>query len=557
METRVLDGATLRRLLVGGAVGIRSQIKTINELNVFPVPDGDTGTNMTRTFESGIARLAENKAEDLGAVAENFAQGSLLGARGNSGVILSQFFAGVGKALVNKKTATPRELAEAYLAGVQRSYAAVAKPVEGTMLTVFRESVQYTLDNLSEKSTFEDFFSLTLEETKRSLARTKDMLPALTEADVVDSGGAGYLCIVEGMYESLTGKMYADKASDNKDTEVYTSPDYSLFTTDSTLEWGYCTEVLVRLQRAKGDPESFDCDSAAKALSNKGCNSIVIIRDGDILKLHAHTKTPSDILTFCQNYGEFLETKIENMSLQHSERTKRQEAAVKEEKKKPHKPYGIVTVAKGEGFTALFSSLGADIVIDGGQTQNPSTKDFLSAFEELSCDNIIVLPNNSNILLTAKQASELWEGVPVTIIPTKTLPEGYSALSVFNASVTDIDEQISDITSAVEAVISGEVTLAVRDTVVNSIEVKENDAIGILSGELVTAKPTEKEALISLIENIDDIDEREILTLFVGKDVSENDRADVTEAIEEAFPELTVEVFIGGQEIYSYVVAVE
>ena len=281
-----LDGMTFRRLLCGGANGIRSNVDVINELNVFPVPDGDTGTNMSRTIESGIAKISHEDDVSLSEVASEFAQGSLFGARGNSGVILSQFFAGMCEALADKKTATAKELADAYIRGVERSYAAVAKPVEGTILTVFRESAEYAKSHLSDDSTLQDFLALTIEEAERSLDRTKEILPILTEADVVDSGGAGYLCIAKGMYESLQSD---DEISveltvvDNRVNEV----NYDLFTTDTVLEYGYCTECLVRLQRAKINPADFDEKAFAAELESLGCDSIVALKDGDVLKPYA------------------------------------------------------------------------------------------------------------------------------------------------------------------------------------------------------------------------------------------------------------------------------
>ena len=547
-----LDGMTFRRLLCGGANGIRSNVDVINELNVFPVPDGDTGTNMSRTIESGIAKISHEDDVSLSEVASEFAQGSLFGARGNSGVILSQFFAGMCEALADKKTATAKELADAYIRGVERSYAAVAKPVEGTILTVFRESAEYAKSHLADDSTLQDFLALTIEEAERSLDRTKEILPILTEADVVDSGGAGYLCIAKGMYESLQSD---DEISveltvvDNRVNEV----NYDLFTTDTVLEYGYCTECLVRLQRAKINPADFDEKAFAAELESLGCDSIVALKDGDVLKVHAHTKTPSDILILCQRYGEFLNVKIENMSLQHSEKV----AAEAPKKKKPHKTYGVVTVATGAGMTSLFESLGADVVINGGQTGNPSAEQFLEAFESLDADHILVLPNNGNILLTAMQAAELWGGDNVSVVPTKTIPQGHAALSVFNPAVTDVEEQVSDMIEAKDAVVSGELTVAIRDTVISGVDVKAGQHIGILDGELVSSCEDVVDALCEMIEKIDDLDMRELITLFIGAGVTDEQRAHVTEALEERFDEMSVEVYLGDQEVYDYLIAVE
>ena len=555
METRILDGSAFRRLIVGGAHEMRLNIQAINDLNVFPVPDGDTGTNMSRTIESGISKMSDDEGATLGEVASTFARGSLLGARGNSGVILSQFFAGMCDKLSGKAEVTVSELADAYISGVERSYAAVATPVEGTILTVFRESAEYAKQNINENSTLEDFFALNIEQAERSLAKTKEILPALIEADVVDSGGAGYVCITKGMYCALEGREIESLEAlpvAEKSAEI----DYDLFTADSELEWGYCTEALVRLQNAKIAPTDFDDKAFAMELEALGCNSIVALKDGDILKVHAHTKTPSDILTLCQKYGEFLNVKIENMSLQHSERVARSEA-VEPKKKKPHKQYGVVTVATGEGMTALFESLGADVVINGGQTGNPSAEQFIDAFESLDVDSIIVLPNNSNILLTATQAAQLFDAERVSVIATKTLSQGYAALAVFNPAIDDLDMQLDSLNDAKDAVVSGELTVAIRDTVIGGVDVHEGEYIGILDGELVTSNENAIEAMLNMVSKIEDIDDREILTLFVGVGVSEDERAEMLDALEERFDELTVEVYIGGQEIYSYLIAVE
>ena len=549
MEIRELDGNAFRRILQGGAEGIYANVQAINDLNVFPVPDGDTGTNMSQTIESGVAKIPTADNIRLCDVAHDFAKGSLFGARGNSGVILSQFFAGMCDSLSEKERAGAKDLANAYMAGVKRAYSAVANPVEGTILTVFRESTEYALSHLDENSTPEQFLRLNIEEAERSLKRTKEILPVLTEADVVDSGGAGYLCILKGMYESMHGNAGAGVRILSEQRKE--SVNYDLFGADSQLTWGYCTEALVRLQNAKIDPDSFDESGFAEALETLGCDSIVALRDGDVLKVHAHTKTPSDILTLCQQYGEFLNVKIENMNLQHSERE------VAQKKKAPHKTYGAVTVATGDGLKALFESLGADVVIDGGQTGNPSAEQFLSAFEGLNVDHILVFPNNGNILLTATQAASLWEKGNVTVIPTKTLPQGYAALSVFNPSVSSLEDQIADLQAAKDAVVSGEITAAVRDSVIGGLAVKTGEYIGILDGELVSHAADPIGAICAMIEKIDDLDMRELITLFVGETVDDESRVRMTEALEERFDNLEVQVYISGQKIYDYLIAVE
>ena len=550
METIRLTGEDIRKLLIGGVQGLRSNMEEINDLNVFPVPDGDTGVNMTKTLEGGLARL---ETEDtVGGHLGKFSRGCVLGARGNSGVILSQYVAGVASALADCESVSVTEFAKALEAGVARAYHAVANPVEGTILTVFRESSEHTAKSVTEDTTPEQMFEILIGQARETLAKTKEMLPVLAQADVVDSGGAGYLAMLVGMYDVLTGKEIEVVGYDQTEPAAKPAVNYDLFTTDSPLEWGYCTEVLVRLQRAKGNPENFDLEAFRAALEEKNCNSIVALRDGDVLKVHAHTMVPADVLLLCQQFGEYLEVKIENMSLQHSERT-----VAAEKKKSIHKPFGVITVASGEGMHALFSELGADIIIDGGQTSNPSAQDFVNAIEQLDADHVIVLPNNGNILLTALQAASLCEGVDVRVVPTKSFPQGYAALAVFNGAIEDADEQVSDMTDAKDAVVSGEITYAIRDTVIGDVAVKKDESIGILDGELVCSCADEYEAMIAMIGTIEDIEDREILTLFVGDGVSEEQRVAMTEAIEEAYEDLSVEVFVGGQKVYRYLIAVE
>ena len=550
METIRLDGAAIRTLLMGGAQGLREHMEEINDLNVFPVPDGDTGINMTKTLEGGLARLSDE--DTLGGHLANFSRGCVLGARGNSGVILSQYIAGVAAAVAECDSMDASEFAKALEAGVARAYHAVANPVEGTILTVFRESSEYTAKNVTEDTTFEQLFEILIEQAKHTLAKTKEMLPVLAQADVVDSGGAGYLAMLVGMYDALSGKEILMGSYGEQAPVAKPAINYDLFTTDSPLEWGYCTEVLVRLQRAKGDPEAFDPEGFRASLEAKNCNSIVALRDGDVLKVHAHTMVPADVLLLCQQYGEYLEVKIENMSLQHSERT-----VAEQKKKKIHKPFGVIAVASGEGMHALFAELGADIIIDGGQTSNPSAEDFVDAIGQLNVDHVIILPNNGNILLTAQQAADLCEDLDVRVVPTKSFPQGYTALAVFNGAIEDADEQVSDMTDAKDAVVSGEITYAIRDTVIGDVAVKKDESIGILDGELVCSCADETEAMLAMIGAIEDIEDREILTLFVGEGVSEDERVAMTEAIEEAYEDLSVDVFIGGQKVYRYLIAVE
>ena len=554
MNTMILDGKTLKKMLIGAAASIKNNSDHINELNVFPVPDGDTGTNMTKTVEGGIAELSrlEGETPTVSDVTYKFARGSLLGARGNSGVILSQIFAGIEEELVKHEAVSATEFVTAYRNGIKKAYNAVMNPSEGTILTVFREATEYAASRTNEHSCIEDFLSMHIDEAKRSLARTKEILPVLKEADVVDSGGAGYLCIATGMYAALTGE---ESFEDYKflEAETVSEPvNFDAFTRDSVLEYGYCTEFFLRLQSSKVDPDNFDVKIITDYLESIGGDSIVSYKTEDIVKVHVHTENPGLVLNEVRKWGEMLSVKIENMSLQHNEGELDGASGVK-----AHTEYATIAVASGEGISELFKSLGADIIISGGQTNNPSAEEFINAFREANADNIIVLPNNKNILLTAQQAANMWEESKVYIIPTKNLMQGYSALSVLLPGTDEIDAVIDASVEAANSVIGAEITYAVRDAVIGGVSVKKDEYMSISAGEIKATAKTPEEAVIKTLSAVEDIDEYEIITLFVGNGVTEDVRADLTEKIEEIYPDHEVVVYDGGQEVYSYLIAIE
>ena len=545
MSTYKIGGKCFAKMLLGGAATLSNHINELNSLNVFPVADGDTGTNMFSTIEGGLAAVSEENTDSIGELSRKFSRAVLLSARGNSGVILSQIFAGINEGLCSYELVGVKELSEAYKKGIKTSYASVQNPTEGTILTVFRESTEYAIANTNENSSLEDFFKLQAEEAHRSLERTPDLLPALAESGVVDSGGAGYLYIAEGMYGALIGKVEGEI---QLHTEKSHAPlDIDRFTRDSLLEFGYCTEFLLRLTTAKVDPDSFDIKVILEDLNKLGGESVVAYKQDDIVKVHVHTFTPGLILTEMQKYGEFLTLKIENMSLGHSESVK--------QKKKEKKKYSIVSVACGEGLSALFSDMGADYIIHGGQTANPSIEEFIRAFELCEAENIMVLPNNKNILLAAEQAAKIYEDAKIHVIPTKNFMQGYSALSVINPS-ENIESNVANAISAVEAVIDGEITRAVRDVTIEGIEVTEGDFMVISGGKILTTAKTAEDAVMDMIA-MSDVDLCEIITLFVGKDVDAERRVALTDRIEEEYPDLELTIYEGGQEVYDYLVAIE
>lgn len=543
MGRYTINGKIYAKMLTGGAAVLSAHISELNSLNVFPVADGDTGTNMFSTIEGGLVAIGGEASDSIGEVSKQFSRAALLSARGNSGVILSQIFAGINDQLQNFDKVTAVELVAAYNNGIKSSYASVQNPTEGTILTVFRESTEYAAANVDESSSVEDFFRLLVKEARKSLARTPELLPALAEAEVVDSGGAGYLFFAEGMYGALTGDVKPDiKLPEEHKTVI----DIDKFTRDSVLEFGYCTEFLLRLMSAKVDPDSFNIETVKADLIRLGGESIVAYKTDDVVKVHVHTFTPGIILAELQKYGEFLTVKIENMSLGHSE-------SVKPKKKK--KKYSVVSVACGEGLSALFADMGADYIISGGQTANPSIEEFIKAFDSAEAENIIVLPNNKNILLAAEQAAKAYEGANIHVIPTKNFMQGYSALSVINPGMS-IDMIVSGAVSAAESVIDGEITRAVRDVKIEGREIHEGDFMAISGGKIVATAATAEEAALDMLREAD-VDFCEIITLFVGKGVDADRRVSLTEMIKEEYPDLELTVYEGGQEVYDYLLAVE
>ena len=554
MNTKMIDGKRYVQMLMGGAQMLAIHIKELNDLNVFPVADGDTGTNMLSTLEGGLSEIKNSDIDSIGEISKKFSRGILLSARGNSGVILSQIFSGINEVLEGYDSVSVMTIAEAYLHGIKKSYAAVQNPTEGTILTVFRESTEYAVNNMNEDSTLEDFYLLHIERAKRSLENTKNILPALAEADVVDSGAAGYLYIAEGMQQVLEGKEISYEIAEHKSAA---NVDIDSFTRDSVLEYGYCTEFLLRLTTSKTDPDNFDVATVVSLLKEMNGDSIVAYKQDDIVKVHVHTFNPGEILARVQAFGEFLTVKIENMNLGHTEKEEKQDN--KEESNKPKAPkkdFAVIAVAQGDGMSALFTQMGADKIVSGGQSANPSIEDFIDAFNECDANNIIVLPNNKNIILAANQASQIYTDAKVYVINTKNIAQGYSALSVITPGIKDMDALVASVENAARGVIDGEITCAVRSTVVDGKAISEGDYIAISEGSIIAVTKTPEDAVMEMLEN-SDIDLCEIITLFVGKNVSAEKRTELTDMLHEAYDEYEITVYEGGQDVYDYLIAVE
>ena len=543
-----IDGVAYSNMLKRAAINLKNHAGEINDLNVFPIPDGDTGDNMLLTLMGGVDALKE-ESTSLAEVSRNVANGMLFSARGNSGVILSQFFDGIAAGLSESDVADSHQLGKAFRVGVKHAYNAVMKPTEGTILTVAHDATEFACTNKNKDA--EEFFGSFIEEGKRSLDRTPDLLPMLKKAGVVDSGAAGLICIVEGMFSALDGDKNYDYTqldsmpSSNGAAEI----DLDAFNEDSVLEFGYCTELLVRLQNAKTDIENFDISLITDFLQTVG-DSIAAFKTGSIVKIHVHTKTPDKVLAFCQQFGEFLKLKIENMTLQHNSTMQDEET-----EKMERKAYGVVAVACGEGIQNTFRAIGTDVIVEGGQSMNPSSEDFLKAFDKVNADTIFVFPNNSNVILAAKQAAQLYSKADVRIINSKTIGDGYAALTMTDGELTDPDEVEALFNMGMENVITAEVSQCVRDADMQDVQVHKGDYIGFVGKNILSAMPDRKSATMAMCDKID-WKLHDICILINGVDSTLEETAEIKNYIESKHG---IEVYCveGKQEIYSYILIAE
>lgn len=560
MTLQTLNGQQFKELVSNGAKYLRLNYQEVDSLNVFPVPDGDTGTNMCRTIENGVNSISSIEDEALSSITKPLSSGMLLGARGNSGVILSQIFRGICKGLQNKNEVTVKELAEAYKLGVKQAYGAVVTPVEGTILTVFREATEYACKKITEESTVNDFYRYHLEQASKTLAKTIDLLPVLKEAGVIDSGGAGYVYIAEGMVKYLDGEEIAVELAKSGSSENNAAPieiDFDAFGQDDILQYGYCTEFILRLQSSKVDIANFDVQTIIDILNGddiKG-DSIVATNYDSILKVHVHTMDPGLVLSRMRKFGEFLTVKIENMSLQHNEIIGEEEAAAK--RKVEHKKFAIVAVAQGAGIKQQFEEFGVDYVVGGGQTMNPSTEDFITAFKALDAENIIVFPNNKNIVMAAKQAAKLYKGAHVEVVMSTSIPQCVSALTMLDYSSDDLTIILGNFNQAIRNVSSGEITNAIRNTKVNGVLIHKGDYIGILDGKLLTASRNKLTCFVNLVKKVKDIKEKQVLTIICGKNVNEEEKQKLLDTIQVKFPYLEAGILDGGQDVYDFLFAIE
>lgn len=542
---QVIDGVVLNYTFTVGYRNLIKNINVINDLNVFPVPDGDTGTNMVHTFGGGLGSIKAQK--NVGDYMKALANAVLLNARGNSGVILSQFFYGLYKGFENLETIVFSDFAKAFSCAKEEAYKSVIKPTEGTMLTIIREAEEFLINNANNYEDFNSGFSALIECMKDTLARTPEMLPVLKEAGVVDSGAAGLICIFEGM-RSYFGGVSLEEIEDIEIKANQNSDINSNFGPDSTMEYGYCTEFILQLMNYKTDISNFSKDEFVGVLGTLG-DSIVAVVNESIVKIHIHTFAPEKVLAFARNYGEFMTMKIENMSLQHSQ------TEIKTPKE--HVKYAVVAVASGEGIIDYFYNIGCTSVINGGQTNNPSVEEFINAFEELNADHIIVLPNNSNIILTAEQAASIYNKTDVRVIPTKSIVEGYSALSMFDLWADSIDALIDDMTSGLSTVVSVYVTKAIRDSGLNGVDIKKDHFIAIKNKEIEFCNKSRLESAKEIVNKVMCDENKDIIIVFYGQNVDSDEVDSLREYLENEYPLTDIGFVDGKQDVYDYIISLE
>ncbi|WP_026399874.1 DAK2 domain-containing protein [Acholeplasma equifetale] len=559
MSNKKISGDLFKKMVTNGAIHLKNNHKEVDHLNVFPVPDGDTGTNMQMTMMAGIKEVKTVNSDSIVDISKILSRGLLMGARGNSGVILSQFFRGVYAEIskINNGSVNIKEFIQALVGGYQMAYRAVMDPVEGTILTVVRESAERVLKEQKNLNTIEDVLKVYLEQAKETLIKTPELLPVLKEAGVVDSGGAGFVKIIEGMLMALEGHILNEVEQIQQEQQQHNEYVGAHNLGEIEIKYGYCTEFIVQLY----DWKSFDINSVREPLEQMG-DSLVVVTDDDLLKVHVHTDQPGVALTLAQKFGELKTIKVENMRSQHSNITGQEHhhhshektTETKEAKKEPSK-YGMIAVAQGKGIKTALKELGVDVVIDGGQTMNPPTEDFVKAIQSIHAENIIILPNNSNVILTAEQAAKITEGVNIAVLKTKTPAQGYSALIQFDPTL-ELDENIETMQEVIENMKSGEITYAVRDTEMNGIQVKTGDFIGISKSKLLVSTPNRLEAIKELLTQLIDEDS-EIVTIFYGLDVSTEEIEEVEAFVSTLNGDCEVEAIPGEQDIYSYILSVE
>lgn len=557
MAINTIDAAMLKKCFLAGAANLEAKKEIINELNVFPVPDGDTGTNMTMTILSAAKEVSNIASPNFENLSKAISGGSLRGARGNSGVILSQLFRGFTKEIKSVTVIDAPVLARAFQKATETAYKAVMKPKEGTILTVAKGLSDKMNELACENGDLEEILGQVLEHGRYVLSQTPEMLPVLKEAGVVDSGGQGLIEVLSGIYDCLLGKEIDLTAALGTTTTAKVEAD----TTQADIKYGYCTEFIINIEKKfdNGDELNF------KAYLESIGDSIVVVADDEIVKVHVHTNDPGLAIQKALTYGSLSKMKIDNMREEHKEKLIKEAQKAEAEKKaaeetakkpaEPKKKYGFISVSAGAGLSEIFEGLGVDVVIEGGQTMNPSTEDMLNAIDKVNAENVFILPNNSNIILAANQAQSIVTDKNVYVVPSKTIPQGITALINFDESA-DAEANFDNMSSEMKNVKTGQVTYAVRDTSMDGKEIKQNDIMGIGDKTILSVGKDIEETTIDMLSQLID-DDSELISVYYGEDVSSEQVDSLTAKLEETYPDLDLEVHSGGQPIYYYIVSVE
>lgn len=545
-----------QEMVQAAATRLGKQAEYVNSLNVFPVPDGDTGTNMSMTMDNGAKEVADKPASTVGEVGQILSKGLLMGARGNSGVITSQLFRGFGQSVKGKDELTGKDLAQAFQMGVEVAYKAVMKPVEGTILTVSRGAATAALKKADLTDDAVEVMQAALDGAKGALAKTPDLLPVLKEVGVVDSGGQGLVFIYEGFLSALNGDYVASedfKATPANMSEMINAEHHKsvvghVATEDIT--YGYCTEIMVALKQGPTYVKEFNYDEFQGYLSGLG-DSLLVVNDDEIVKVHVHTEDPGLVMQEGLKYGSLIKIKVDNMRNQHEAQVQKTDA---EESKAEAKDFGLIAVVAGEGLSEIFKAQGVDYVISGGQTMNPSTEDIVKAIEAVNAKQVIILPNNKNIFMAAQSAAEVVD-IPAAVVETRTVPQGFTSLLAFDPSKS-LEDNVADMSASLSDVVSGSVTLAVRDTTIDGLEIHENDFLGMVDGKIVVSNPDMEATLKAAFAKMIDEDS-EIVTIFVGEEGNQDLAEELAEYLEETYEDVEVEIHQGDQPVYPYLMSVE
>ncbi|MCS5027178.1 fatty acid kinase catalytic subunit FakA [Staphylococcus aureus] len=544
-----INGKLFADMIIQGAQNLSNNADLVDSLNVYPVPDGDTGTNMNLTMTSGREEVENNLSENIGELGKTFSKGLLMGARGNSGVILSQLFRGFCKNIESESEINSKLLAESFQAGVETAYKAVMKPVEGTILTVAKDATQAAIEKANNTEDCIELMEYIIVKANESLENTPNLLAVLKEVGVVDSGGKGLLCVYEGFLKALKGeKVEAKVAKIDKDEFVHDEHDFHGVINTEDIIYGYCTEMMVRFGKNK---KAFDEQEFRQDMSQFG-DSLLVINDEEIVKVHVHTEYPGKVFNYGQQYGELIKLKVENMREQHREVIRKEQHTAKP--KMETVETAIITISMGEGISEIFKSMGATHIISGGQTMNPSTEDIVKVIEQSKCKRAIILPNNKNILMASEQAASIVDAEAV-VIPTKSIPQGISALFQYDVDAT-LEENKAQMADSVNNVKSGSLTYAVRDTKIDGVEIKKDAFMGLIEDKIVSSQSDQLTTVTELLNEML-ADDSEILTVIIGQDAEQAVTDNMINWIEEQYPDVEVEVHEGGQPIYQYFFSVE